>query len=611
MRLFKIPNGLVDNQTRAVLLTPPFDLDLSPERQPPVAGYRSLLAPWLGGAGQPPLIGAPGTAGFYSHFGFWVGGFGLLTEDPPEVTDASGREGIGVVQPLSGTQYPFVEPSVEIQHLLADFHLSFRDPADYDTTLEPFRPPFQIAWIYGLGDVPWPAPDYAPAPIHAVDLLVRDADDRVVFDSTLADNAEDPGGYYTTKPWGSRFQIYEWRTSTAVCRAVVFTRWPEIGEPVQRSYYDNIVPTNGVLDARAVIRDPKHVTSLQILLLNLTKSFRMSGGYNVELTDLGDVSVPGGRRQRQIEIAAVPGSGRGQFPSCTPEDVVMRSINGSRPNAAGGFLLLADGCYWARQPITIVSESPRRSQPTREIVPSAAHLQIGNDCTACCSCDDYVAAARRLNELRDDYASIGATLIDVSDQYHENRTRWLAQQECRGRQTLQLALQPQSCPSMDVVARFCNQSSECRKNVVLILDFQAVPAILPENSLTNLNCADPPHAIPVYGGSPLVEVGCRRTFITTSSPKRTLRYTLQGKWPQFRAVFEGVNPYDSVEVRFRLEFPNLGLGISEELEEVPYLVIAQATALEGGANLCDDDGNKISVKQSASLECPSDTLEAC
>src|ERR1051326_8371380 len=91
------------------------------------------------------------------------------------------RVPFGVSQPPGhGASYPFMSPSTEIQRLLGDFYLVYEDAG--------YVMPFSVAWLYGFGDQVVAAPSGFPAPTHARDLVITDAEGTVVFDSTTADS---------------------------------------------------------------------------------------------------------------------------------------------------------------------------------------------------------------------------------------------------------------------------------------------------------------------------------------------------------------------------------------------------------------------------------------
>lgn len=529
-----------------------------------------------------------------------------LTDDPEVFTcpdieiDPHGREGIGVVQPQSGINYPFVKPSEDIQHLIADLYLAYEDPSDY-TPVTAYELPLKIAYIYGLGCTMSEKPLWAPDATHYVDVVITDADDQVVFDSTQAD-------YFEDLEWGE-YKIFEWRTDEGVLRIVSYVSWPDTDEPAQQQFPKHIAPDNGILDARTIYRMPKRVKSLRLVLDQFTKTnVNLVAGYNMSLVHETADSDPGERNVEQITINATPGAGDGIFPGCVEQDIVLRRINGVGPNLPGDFLLAATDCYWVRQPTTIVDEDPLTVVPAISLDPTSGHLQLGNDCGPCCSCDDFVDTVKYMYRLRDEGIRIGKIVDESRDQYHLNRERWNEAKECLEKRPLRLALQAQNCPYLDVVAQYCNQTDKCLKDIVLIIRFSTLPEIEPSCACEEEEdpaCDDPVDELP-DNLNEAVKVVCGHTVI--SGGGSSAKYKLDGKWCEYRAYFDAIDPFSSVSVRFRLEFPNAGQAIPEGgTATAPYAVSGCLRASVGGKWLCIPPGDPQSVavdRQTASLECP-------
>lgn len=516
--------------------------------------------------------------------------------------DPAGRQGIGVNQPQSGLDYPFVRPSEDVRYLIADLYLAYEEPSDYSNVAE--HPlPLSIGWIYGLGDEPADKPLWAPDPTHDVDLVIRDADDEVVFDSTEAE-------YFTTTDWGN-YRIYEWRTETGVLRVVVYIAWQPTDGPEPRDYPTHLEPERGVLDARATYRMPKRVKSLRLVLDQFTKTaVDFKGGYNIRLTRETPTAGPGERNIEQITIDATPGAGDGLFPGCTEQDIVLRRINGVGPSTPGDFLLAGVGCYWVRQPTSVVDEFPFVVRPTLDTDPMSGHLQIGNDCGPCCSCDDYVESGKYLNRIWMEGVAVGQRAESTRNQYHENRDRWQEAKICLEKRPLRLALQAQACPYLDVVAQYCNQTDKCLKDIMLIIRFSTTPEIEPSCACEEEDdpeCGDPVPESAAANENVTVVCG----YTTRSGPDGTEKYTLDGKWCEYRAYFDAIDPSSSVFVRFRLQFPDSGQAVAEGgTAPQAYAVSACLRAVVGGRWLCIPSDAPVSVavdRQSAVLECPANS----
>lgn len=484
---------------------------------------------------------------------------------PPFTYDAAGRRGLGVVQPHSGIDYPFVTPSEEIRYLFADFFFAYEEPADYDPALTPRRLPLQIAWVYGLGCVENTPPDWAPTPTHTADLVLKDADGTIVFDSTTAD-------YFAETVWNTVYRIYEWRKDGDTCRIVVHTAWNDNGYgPSPRNYSEHIEPDRAVLDVRTTVRIPPRVKSLSAILETIARQqATLAAGYNIklEVEDLG--FRQGRRRQTRITVSAVPGAGLGRYADCAEEDPPLRKLQGVTPDAHGDVYIAATDCYSVRQPTTVVNDVPRRLLPSRSLDHVSPHLIIANSCkTPCCDCVDFIAAAEYLNQLRDEYKALADRVIAARDVYHENRSRWLAAAACREGQALQVTVVPQTGPFVDIAGQFTNQTNECITNVAIQFELSATPAVTPE-------------------------LVCGTTLIWTSLPRAEgVPYVLQGEWSTYRAYFEAVKPGDSVRVRFRLKFPTVGLSADGE----PFAVTATLTGSANGQTV----GSAVPPTKTATL----------
>jgi len=558
-----------------------------------------------------------------------------------------GRQGIGVSQPQAGTDYPLTQPSTDIRYLLADFHLTFDSPHHYGAG-EAFTRPFKIDWLYGFGcesaDFPIPTEvggslsswgdicttsslsvtaassysyaDCLPVPAHAQDIIVHDATGRVVFDSTEA------GTTYETRDWGDRLKIVMWRqNANAICTVVYHTAWSPNTAPSPRTYKEYFFPEQAVLDSRAIDELPKRVRAFIVVLDTLSQmKVELVSGYNMAITTGDTVTTPGKRRTTAITFNATAGKGLGVFPGCEAEQLFLRTINETAPTEDGRFSIAAGACYWVRQPTQLISEVPRLTAPSITLLPGSAptanlpdpaagtvknlpgwptdddpryaHLQLGNDCGPCCECDDYVTTAEYMNRTRDTYQTVGTVLHNSRTLYHENRLRWLTTASCMTDRALRIRVLPQMCPFIDVAAQFCNQTSECKTNVELILTGATSPT-----------------------GSIGVEVP-GFTYITGAvttaggTTGQTERYKMDGTWPMFRAYIDMVQPGASVSVRFRLQFDDCGHTTSSlsaylggDGGTVPIAVTMTLTG-EAEAVAISGDSGAIEVSDTRTLNCP-------
>ncbi len=518
--------------------------------------------------------------------------------------DDHGREGIGVVQPNSGTDYPLVTPSEDVRYLLADFYLEYQ--GDYVR-------PFHIAYLRGLGcedsEAPEDLPHDGPFP-HAADVVVVDDVGTIVFDSRDAIYDEDfaPHSGFNARDWGPRLRIYEWHTENAVARLTAHTAWSH-DDPEPRNYPFHLVPESAVLDERSLLRLPSRVNSLQVVLNNLSRTgVLFTPGHNMKITHLGTVTEPGGRFREQIRFDATPGAGLGIFPGCSSEPLVIRRVNNIPPTDGGDFYVAATDCYYARQPTLIVDAEPRRSYPSVLLPPyntldldlpdplaglstAAAgwpqskeygHLQLGNDCDPCCKCEDYVALGNYINTVGGQYRELGNEAQALRTIYHANRDRFLNSRDCFHRRPLRIFIQPQICPFVDVALQFCNQTGECVEDIVLSVEFSVVPDAV---------------GMEVPGYSFLTgaqkKTG-RRTSLTEHSQ-------MAGSWPTFQAQLDSVDNGASGSVKFRLEFPDCF---------TPYILTGRLTGTIKGQPIMveseDVPGEMVpaEAEETKTLNCP-------
>lgn len=471
-----------------------------------------------------------------------------------------GRQGIGVVQPQSGTDFPLVGvPSLDVRYLLADAYLSYDDPADYTPELVELALPFRIAWIYGLGVLNSTRPTNYPAPVHDVDMLVVDANNCVVFDSTKCDSF-----YY--REWTDRLDICGWHSgSNGSMFIAIHTKWGETADPniIPVRYESNIAPEYAILDERSVERLPKRVKSLTVVLDNYSHAVDFVEGYNMNVSHEGEFLRGNGLRVTQrVLFDASAGNGLGIFPGCEPELTAIRKINNVRPTDSGDYYLAANDCYYARQPSTIVNQSPR------EAIVTPAMIQAGNDCGPCCPCEDYVETAEYMNRTRDSYDWLGRQFEGIRTQYHENRDRWLASKCCFERFPLRLVAQPQLCPAVDIGLQFCNLTDQCVSELELQLCVEIIGVGIIHGSVFSISSISSASSESSVCSNPISEEVLGFTFIrgqTYKSPRRSSeieRYRMGGEHPCYTAYWDSVEAAQSVWVRFRLNLGCCGVDAS-------------------------------------------------
>lgn len=468
----------------------------------------------------------------------------------------------------------------EIRYLLADLYFEYDDPELYAQNTSAAQHPLRIKWLYGLGCIENGPINGVPEPTHAADILIVDAADNVVFDSTVAAS-------FTSKTWGADYHIYEWITSSAMCRIVAYTTWAP-DELNVRSYAINLSPENAVLDERAVYKLPKRVKSIQVLNTNLTQTTAdLVCGYNIGFSTVANTSR-GLRHTNEITINAEPGLGRGRYSDCTNDPPAIVSLNGA---TGPDITVAATDCLWTRiDTIFNADQTKLIQQKTTSVNPvqypdGTTKLLLGSNCPACCDCDDYVNTARYMNCVRDRYTLIGEKSHDILLQHSDNITRWLEQRACRLKKPLKIVMTPQLCPYIDVVVQFCNLCEKCAEDVNITVAFNTYPS---GGIVTILHCYT------------ILSAGLARNFpyyIQTIAPNT------------FNINFGKVSAGNSADIQFRVEVaPALPItvtatvtGTKRDKEIVtPILAGCEPPAPVASESVitalaCDNSGKTVSV----------------
>jgi hypothetical protein len=504
---------------------------------------------------------------------------------PDFVISSYGRRGIGVVQPQSGLDYPLVSPATEaqddIRYLLADLYLEYDDPNEYANT-PVTEHPLRIAYLYGLGcvDNVGQYPDF-PTPAHAADIVIVDANNNVVFDTT------DETTTFNSQPWGADYVIYEWRKEFAVCRLVAYSTWPRANDA--ENYDKYLKPVNALIDERAVYKMPKRVLSVRVKNGTTTSAaytgkFSFINGYNVEIA-AADPAVTDFRNETSVTFAAVAGTGKGRYTSCaeinTPKPIT--TINGVGANNVGDFLLASSDCLWARRPTT---HTPINGGGVTVAPSTTAQQQIGADCVPCCQCEDYADTAKYMNDTSMRYRLIGARSENIRAYHENNVNRWNDQRACSLSQPLKLLFVPQRCPYIDVAVMLCNSCDTCTpaSTLKLVIDLGGA------NLAMSLECG---HSSFFATGSPI-------TTPTLVPLIGELGYTIP--FPQIRVG-------DSAYAQFRLKFTELDTAQTPPAivrARGPYPIAGRLTAT------IDDTGKPLKINCStadAELSAEAQTIQ--
>jgi hypothetical protein len=496
------------------------------------------------------------------------------------VTSTLGRRGVGVVQPQSGLDYPFTAPSEDIRYLVADLDVAVDDSGLYAETATEFQPPFRIKNLYGAGCI-----DNAPAggfltPTHDVDIVIVDAANRTVFDSTEADTT------FSQKPWGNDYSIIRWGNTRGQCSILLYTTWPQ-DDAEQRHYNKYLTPQNAIIDTRAVYVIPKRLRSIRVTDVagledidtaeKITGAFVLENGYNTELTSV--TAATNFVNSAAITISAAAGTGLGKFSNCADsgDEIVVRpitKINGVAIGETGDFLFGATDCLWAHRPTT---ETDGAVTPTL-----GDHMELGAGCNPCCECQDYVDVGLQINQYRSQYANIGNRVYNTKQIHEQNIQKWLDQRACGLDHPLRLLLVPQRCPYMDIVCMVCNPCTECLYVRELSLALTA-----PEGVTADL------------------ELGYTALFAANINGRPTaINKTTTGGATVFNIPFPIVRAGDSAYIRFRIKF--------SEASEYAVTGVLTATlntddpVLTGCADNDEADRRPAAATASQALYCDAD-----
>lgn len=489
---------------------------------------------------------------------------------PPYVTSSRGRQGVGVVQPQSGLDYPLVKPSNDIKYLLADFYFSYDDDGEYLSSVPPAAHPLSIKYLYGVGCIENTPTTGFPTPVHSADIVIVDANGRTIF------NTNNAAVSFNVQDWSADYKIYEWKNDKAVCRAVAYTTWPDddygmTDDDTRRNYNKYLTPANAKLDERAVYKMPKRLLSLRVKNgTNLTNRYKNKitfvNGYNTTIVPAPTVSN-NFRADTGVLFSAVAGSGLGKYGNC-PELSAQKpitKINGVTGNN-GNFLLSSTDCLWTRRPVVTTFDYPKILDEIGNILltettlynltleyfrgaefavlPSiTAQQKIGADCEPCCSCSDYVDTAKYLNDTSYRYKLIGNRAGKVRDEHENNIARWMNQRACSIMRPLKLLMVPQRCPFIDIVMLQCNPCDQCAPPATLTVALSIDTSLV----VTPGPGEQPPVVTPALecGYTEIVAPGIKSSAVGISVTNNGLQYS---------AAFPQLKPGESAHVKFRVRF---------------------------------------------------------
>jgi len=389
------------------------------------------------------------------------------------------RLAVGFNQPPgSGDLYPFVAPSSDITQLLGDLFVSFDDVQDEVVY------PLRVAWMAGFGTIVVPRPTDWPVPTHDYDLVIVDANDLVVFDSTTAS--------FEATTWCDRLLIMEWTNGHNVCRCTKYLVWSpaDVANSQTRTYESFILPVNGELQGDAWYKLPRRVTSLLVAGTTIEHTnVELVEGYNMGIAKATAAVAPtfqlpslvstsplkiGARVNHRIGLNATPGLGLGVFPGCenAKAEQAIRTINHIAGNSYQNFNYDSEGCIRTQRPVGLTQPSPREFEYADFVLTqaeSAAALKLSNDCVNCCDCTRFAQTYQGLKRQWFLFQDLAHAAEDVRDTYSKNRDRWLVQKQIREEDMLRVRLVSEGNCKYAWGISFCNSSKCCLSQVEVYL----------------------------------------------------------------------------------------------------------------------------------------------
>ena len=449
------------------------------------------------------------------------------TTRAPDATLRHGREQIAVDQPEGGINYPFLLPSDHLGELLGDLYLAFHD--------QDFVPPFSLQRLK----------NFQPSAAQRYELRIVDAEGTLVFDTENSDPA-----LFQQYVWTTGKKILEYGDSAGqILRVVVFTAWDSEDTPL--TWAATVTPTDGRLDSRALDPIPPQVLQLVVrqpngdeVELPVGRNVIFQGGYNTELVAAERTNTDGGVYGYTLTLDATPGGGLGQYPGCS-ENLFLQTINQVEPDSQGNLRIEYAGsqianpdnqsCYRIERPLETVLTADTDTE-FQQVTVEPSTLKIYNNCSPCCTCDDFVRVYEAIRRLYNRYKQLGIRAEAARDQYALNKDRWLANRTCREKTLLRASLLPLGRCRLGIAAGICNNQDTSILGTRLKLDFTAsdVTGCVRCDTVFRYGNTDPVLPIP---------------------SSRAQSYQLTGTWPIFYAEHDCISQGELGYIVGQLQFP--------------------------------------------------------
>lgn len=408
-----------------------------------------------------------------------------------------------------GENYPFIQPNPEIlKHLVLDLYLEL--PYSLERS-RPIQPHLALRYLAGfdtlLGSSTVSLPSLSssqPGLEHDADLVIVDATNRVVFDSTQADR-------HQVRLWNDRLAIYEWHntTSRSFCRAVISRQAAAEFGPVPLI----ITPTNGQLDPRTWYIAPPQITSIRVQNQPVGEVVTFQPGYNFEPVYEGQ-NLRQQRLTQRIVIHGHGGAGLGRYSDCGEgEPPPLLQIMGTRPDEHGDISLEGSDCFKV------------------ERVGDHA-LSLADRCNRCCDCSDYEHVFRALRRAHERYLGLARRYRQVREEYTRLVEAISAAAECLQQNNRRLQAVASHGGYLELITGFGNSGDAYKYAVTVTLSFTHHQGKTGEHVVSSA----------FTPGSGWSLVG------------------LNGSWATWSFTWDSLAPGKAVRLRSRFKFPSTASG---------------------------------------------------
>ena len=222
-----------------------------------------------------------------------------------------------------------------------------------------------------------------------------------------------------------------------------------------------VKPVNGILDERVgelVCRRVKTLTvdTSATTSTVMTGDLLLENGYNTT-TDGAGPTTAGVVTGSTITLGAAAGSGQGTYKDCeaTP---TYSTLAGAAADQYGNVRLSGDGCI-SMVPVVTTTVSGKTM--------TGGVLQINNDCSPCCQCEDFVILGTATNRVWLQLQTTGVLINQAVADYTTGVTRWNSLLDRLTAATVAIQATAYGHQYIDVALQVCNTTDTCFTNFQL------------------------------------------------------------------------------------------------------------------------------------------------